>query len=140
MKYLRPPVLSDEHRKRISPGVLPRVLVERRIVWNLIAHLAEAGFVPKCVRHDEDEATPTAETMFAMVFDLDQADCIFVQKSNVSNKNATERGIRFVLGNDGVDCINDWTYGVGDPDGFDAAMNAFDPEQYIDTDLHGGAP
>ena len=40
-----------------------------------------------------------------------------------------EHAVYLVLGND-LDIISDWNFTDGDPDGFNAAMEAFDTDKY----------
>lgn len=42
-----------------------------------------------------------------------------------------EHGVYLVFGNDGWDCISDWNYHRDDADGFNALMEAFDPEAFV---------
>ena len=39
-------------------------------------------------------------------------------------------GVFLVLGN-GEDIVSDWNYSTGDPDGFNTAMEAFDPTELL---------
>lgn len=122
---------------------------ERRIVAALIQHLDARGFVVSSVFDGEevhvvDDAKATAalgtligRTQAAMewVFNLDEASLRFRHRSidrEADEKTRdgprgwtdAEHGVLVVLGN-GEDCIADWNYTEGDPDGFDKAMDAF---------------
>lgn len=105
--------------------MIPRCRLERRIVWNLLLHLAEKGFTPVSVVSDDEVKTPDSMAVMEEAFNLD--DCRVVFRLNGAGP---KRDVLLVFGNDGTDCISDWTYGKGDPDGFNAALEAFDPEMY----------
>jgi hypothetical protein len=98
--------------------------LERRIVWNLLKHLEANGWHTTYVWDGEQcVAAPTAKAVMELVFNLDEAQVRF------SKGHPGEwHGVYLVLGN-GVDIVCDWNYSVGDRDGFDAAMEAFDTER-----------
>lgn len=100
----------------------PHVRRERRIVWNLMKHLAVSGFKPMFV-HDGNgyTAVSTPKEAMELLFNLDDAR-LYVQKTG-------KHAISFVFGND-LEIIADWGYTEGDPDGFNKAMEAFDVEMY----------
>lgn len=99
--------------------------LERRIVFNLIEHCVAAGFTKLAV-YDGEEMTAVADAKAAMelIFNLDEASMRF------RKPGCSEHGVLLVLG-EGADCIADWNYTEGDPDGFDAMMNAFDTDNYL---------
>jgi hypothetical protein len=110
---------------------LARLKLERRIVAALLAHLSRKGW--NCAKLDDGEEGAKFTTgnpggmehrkaVMELVFNLDDCYLIFSQLASES-----EHWVRVVLGN-GIDCIPDWTYTEGDPDGFSAAMDAFDVE------------
>ena len=109
---------------RFGQRVEPNGKLERRIVANLISHLAAHGF-KTAYTFDGDEYRRCRDMKAAMelVFNLDEVSLRFRKP-----KGATH-GVLLVLGN-GVDIVSDWNYLNGDPDGFNAAMNAFDAKQY----------
>lgn len=125
--------------RRFGCKVSPSGVVERRIVANLIAHLGKAGFSVHSV-NDGEELTAVNDMKSAMelVFAVDEASLRFHKTG--SKKSKTARGLNsdawhgvlliFGNGNNGLDCISDWNFYDGDRDGFDAAMNAFNPEAY----------
>lgn len=96
---------------------------ERRIVANLAAHMERAGWKVQGV-HDGDEfvKADTAKAAMELIFDLDVARLYF-------EKGEAEHGVLLVLGND-LDIVSDWGYSEGDGDGFNAAMEAFDTDQF----------
>jgi hypothetical protein len=96
---------------------------ERRIVANLIAHMERAGWKVQGV-HDGDGFDKAADMKAAMelIFNLDDAGLYF-------EKGGAEHRVLLILGND-LDIISDWNYSEGDADGFNAAMEAFDAEDY----------
>ena len=104
----------------------PHVRRERRIVWNLMKHLYSQGGWNVVKVYDGDEytkvETPTAA--LEVIFNLDDAQVGF--KNSINGKT---HYVKLVLGND-IDIISDWNYSEGDPDGFDAAMEKFDAEEF----------
>lgn len=98
--------------------------LERRIVWNLLAYLRDAGFRPTAVYSPEDAGANqhghapahSAKVTMELVFALDSTTISFGDGSF---------GVFLVLGN-GIDVISDWT-AEGD---FGKAMEAFDAEVY----------
>jgi hypothetical protein len=102
----------------------PHCKLERRIVWNLLEHLRSKGF-PAIATFDGDDRERVRSSKGAMefIFNLDEVSVRF--KGN----GGSEHGVLLILG-EGIDVINDWNYTEGDPDGFDAAMNAFNAEDY----------
>ena len=108
--------------------MLPRCRVERRIFANLLDHLMKAGFTLSSVWDGgEDTEVTTIKEAMEIAFNLDQCHVYFI--SPLCGKKVY-RWVFFVFGNDGVDCINDWGYMTGDADGFNKAMDAFDPEKF----------
>lgn len=110
-------------KKRFGEVVRPQGVLERRIVANLIAHMETFGWKPYAV-DDDDEATLVGDMKSAMelIFNLDDSLLTFI-------KDDTTHGVRLILGN-GFDLISDWGYSEGDPDGFNAAMDTFNTEEY----------
>lgn len=105
--------------------VSPNGRLERRIVANLIAHLKKHNFRPVSV-HDGDEETRATDTKAVMelVFNLDDCWVYFARKGY-----ANPRSMRLVLGNG--DCIlSDWRYDLDDTDGFNAALEAFNTDDW----------
>ena len=110
--------------KRFGQKVSPEGRLERRIVANLIAHMEAKGWKVYAV-DDDDEATLVQDGKAAMelIFNLDDALLTFV------NADDDTHGVRLVLGN-GIDMISDWGFSEGDPDGFRAAMQAFNTDDF----------
>lgn len=102
----------------------PEQKLERRIVAGLIEHLASAGFAVHSV-HDGEETTRTnaAQAALELIFNLDEVLVRFAKP------NKCLHGVLLVIGN-GEDILSDWNYTEGDPDGFAAAMNAFDASAF----------
>lgn len=97
--------------------------VERRIVANLIAHMTFHGWTVASVWDgEEDEAVSDMVSAMELIFNLDEARLYFKKGDSLHN-------VYLVLGN-GVDCIADWNYSTGDVDGFNAAMDEFDCEEF----------
>lgn len=119
----QPPAL-DINETLYGNGPVPTERqLEQRIVWNLIKHLGEKGFEPAAV-YDGDDWTKVDDGKAAMelIFNLDEA---WLKFRGVSN----EHSVFFVMGN-GAEIISDWNYSEGDPDGFNAAAEAFDSEAF----------
>lgn len=99
---------------------------ERRVVANLIAHLEVNGFTVVGVDDCEEyEEVSTMKEAMEVVFNLDLAH-LHVRKAGVTE---SDHSVMLVMGND-LDIIGDWNYHPGDPDGFNAAMERFDSEDY----------
>lgn len=97
--------------------------LERRIVANLIAHLAFHGWsVTHVWDGDDREATPDMVSAMELVFNLDECRIYF-------SKDGHTHSVYLVLGN-GVDCLADWGFSDNDADGFNAAMELFNTEDY----------
>lgn len=102
---------------------------ERRVIYGLLKHLQAHGFDLVSV-YDGEEHCPATDPKAAMetIFNLDECR-IWVKHHSFPHK----RNIYIVLGNadDGSEVVADWSYGEGDPDGFNAVMEAFDTEKYV---------
>jgi hypothetical protein len=74
--------------------------------------------------HDGDGFDKAADMKAAMelIFNLDLARLYF-------EKGGEDHGVLLVLGND-MDIISDWSYAENDADGFNAAMDAFNVDQF----------
>lgn len=102
----------------------PHVRRERRIVWNLFAHLLADGWhVSRVFDGDEYVRVNTSKDALEVIFNLDDATVYF------SKIHVGTHGVKLVLGND-IDIISDWYFTDGDPDGFSAAMDKFDAEAF----------
>lgn len=99
---------------------------ERSIVWNLCRHLDKYGFKVVAV-YDGDDYVDVSDPLGAMelIFNLDEASL------RVCKKDFNEHGILLILGNgnEGLDLIADYNYSLGDPDGFENAMDEFDVDE-----------
>ena len=115
---LQPPALEIDKVLHPDGRIPPRERVERRLVWNLLAKLAAAGWIPDSV---DEEAVKTPEEVMEMVFNLDDARVFF-------QKGLATAWVRIVLGNDGWDAVCDWAPANGGD--FDKVMEAFDGEAY----------
>ena len=101
----------------------PASRLERRIVASLIAHLERKGFAVASVYDGEEETKIyTAKDAMELIFNLDEASLRFW---DISASPSRPHGVLLVVGN-GEDIISDWNYSTGDPDGFNAAMEAFE--------------
>ena len=109
-------------------------IIERRIVWNLVAKLKAAGFTAVAVYDGEEYTkTPDAQAAMELIFNLDEASLRLIRSTNTEAYAAdpdsvNEHGILLVLGN-GEDIISDWNYSADDTDGFNAAMDKIVMEQ-----------
>ena len=124
-----PKLTIDGDRTLHSQGV-----IERRVVWNLIAKLKAAGFTSVAVYDGEEYTkTPDAQAAMELIFNLDEASLRFIQSTDAEAYAAdpdsvNEHGILLVLGT-GEDIISDWNYSADDADGFNAAMDKIVMEQ-----------
>lgn len=124
----QPPALDHDAMMlaRFGSKVCPRMKIERRVVWNLFEHLKAAGFGIIGI-NDGDDITKLTDPKQCMelIFNLDECWLTF------RKPGFTHHVVYIVLGNDGYDCIADWNYSADDRDGFNAAMDAFDGEDYV---------
>jgi|SRR5579864_3103816 len=120
------PPLELDKTLYLNHPVPPHVRRERRIVWNLMKHLYSQGGWNVVKVYDGDEYTLTIDAKAALevIFNRDAVQVGF--KNSVKGKT---HYVKLVLGND-MDVISDWNYTQGDPDGFDAAMDKFDPDVF----------
>jgi len=101
--------------------------IERRVVWNLLSRLWDAGFSAVSVDDGSDRRIKCLdhEAVMEAVFAVDEA-LILV-------KSKQRRGSRMhwikVVGGNGEDIISDWGYSDGDPDGFNACMESMNTEE-----------
>ena len=104
-----------------------RMRIERKLIAHLIAHLVTAGFELSHA-HDGEESIVVTDTKSAMevIFSVDESH-LFVRHP----EHRITQSIFIVLGNDGWDCVNDHSYEENDRDGFRAAMDSFDVEQFM---------
>jgi hypothetical protein len=124
MKLTNPPILHRDRNMQEAFGSVidTRAKIERFIVWNLIAHLVERGFDLTDV-DDGEELTKTSDAVVAMnfVFNLYESTLRF------KRKGCKAHIVDLVMGN-GWDVISGYSYIDGYPDGFDAAMVAYDTD------------
>lgn len=98
---------------------------ERRIVAALCEHLTIRDFNLFNVWDGATEThVRTAKDAMELIFNLDEASLRF------KHPLGKPHGILLVMGN-GEDIISDWNYTTGDPDGFNAAMEAFDVSEVL---------
>lgn len=123
-----PPALDIDSKLYPNGKVHARGRLERRVVWNLIHHIEQAGFRIFEI-NDGEELTHPGDAVAAMetLFNVDEASLRFLHKDEKDTDNWY--GVMLVFGN-GVDCISDWNYDDADAAGFNAAMEAFDPESF----------
>lgn len=109
--------------KQFGHKVSPNGKLERRIVAALIAHMGEHGWTPLEVS-DGDETMQAADAKAAMelIFNLDWARLWFT-------KDGARHWVLLVMGN-GCDIVSDWGYFTNDPDGYNAALEAFDADAF----------
>jgi hypothetical protein len=108
--------MLDKYGRKVSPNGR----LERRIVAALCEHMTARGFNLDTV-YDGVETTHvhTVKAAMELIFNLDEASLRFKHPLYKAH------GVLLVLGN-GEDIVSDWNYTTGDPDGFNAAMEAFD--------------
>ena len=112
--------------KIIHPnGVPARLKVERRIVFALIEHLQNAGFEIDSIDDTDDETFVhnSAGDAMELIFDLDYALLYFKNKAGEFHWVSLNMG-------EGTYMISDWSYARDDADGFGAAMDKFNTEDY----------
>lgn len=110
-----------------ADGRIPvHVIRERRVVWNLLKHLLDAGWkVCRIDDGDTDTRVTTEKGAMELIFNLDDAQVSFKSIKNPLHVHT----VVINLGND-LDVVSDWNFTAGDPDGFSAAMDAFDAEKF----------
>jgi hypothetical protein len=125
-----PPLKHDAMMlERFGHKLSPNGILERRIVWNLFKHLEARGWYVRATWDGEErERVNTPQEAMEFIFNLDEVS-VRMAKGAERIKGEDWHGILLVLGN-GVDIVSDWNYTKGDPDGFSAAMDAFDAEDY----------
>lgn len=107
-----------------NTSIHARMRTERKLIANLIAHLDAAGFKLHAV-NDGEERHKVSDMKTAMehIFAVDES-ALFVRKLDAKKSHT----LLIVLGNDGWDCVAD--HSLCDEDGFTAAMEAFDFDQF----------
>jgi hypothetical protein len=108
-------------------AVIPRGKIERRVVANLLAHLWANGFQPVELNDGEEETKVEGpQNTMELMFNLDECRVYF------SHASAPERlqWVFFVFGNDGWDCICDYSAPEDNYNNWNAVMDAFNPEDY----------
>jgi hypothetical protein len=90
--------------------------------------MAQHGWSPALL-NDLDRETKVHDTKSAMelIFNLD--DC-WLYFSKDGPTDGPIHPVRLISGN-GIDIISDWHYAHDDVDGFNAVMDAFEPEDYL---------
>lgn len=113
-------MMLREYNVKVSPNGR----LERRVVANLIAHLAARGFSIVGV-HDYEELAPATDTKAAMelIFNLDECNLHFRDAAG------EEECLVLVLGN-GCDIVSDWFFSDEDANGWNAAVESFNAEAY----------
>lgn len=113
-------LIDQEMITKYGRRVSPTGRTERRIVAALCEHMIARGFNLFNVYDGEDEThVRTAKDAMEIIFNLDESSLRFKHPLGKAH------GVLLVLGN-GEDIVSDWNYTTGDPDGFNAAMEAFD--------------
>lgn len=120
-RILQPPPLEINRVLYPSGRIPPRRRLEQRLVWNLLADLADAGFLPDAVLSDDAVETNTAIKVMEEVFNLDEARVYFTGGN----------WVYLVFGNDGWDAVSDWGWKQNEPGKrFNAVLDAFDGEAF----------
>ena len=118
------------HDDRIFGAGVPLpagVQLERDIVLNLMVYLKQNGF--KLIGVDDGECLHFITNPDAALGDVFAVDEATLHVSAVSGRHSKQH-IYLVMGN-GVDIISDHTHYCDDRDGFNALMDAFDPEAFV---------
>lgn len=93
--------------------------IERQIVWGMFRFLKANGFHVVGVHDGEQlEKVSTPKAAMEVIFNLDDSRVLVQKPGHKSHV------ILLIAGN-GMDIISDWGYTEGDPDGFNAVMDAF---------------
>lgn len=101
----------------IAPAVKLRIQLEKKIVNRLIDKMIMAGWVVTQVDNGDGwEKVFSKENALKNIFDVDQAHVLFSQYA--SGKLINNHWVFLVFGNDGWDCISDYSYTEEDADGF----------------------
>lgn len=100
-------------------NVEKRMEMERKVVRKLVrvmkAHGWDADLVDDGGDYGDEVKTSSEKDVMEAVFAVDEARIRFI-------KGEAKHWVVIVLGNDGYDCIADYGYTEGDPDGFVAIM------------------
>jgi hypothetical protein len=122
-----------------------RQIMERGLVRALLRHMRAAGWIAwRTFDGDTFEVARNDDDIMALCFNLDEVSVRFAPDGLVYRQGvagsakalgtrrclAAEHGVLLVMGN-GQDIVSDWSYRNDDPDGFNAAMVAFDAETEI---------
>lgn len=113
--------------------------IERRVIIKLVAEMTKAGWEVIYVNDgEENEEAKSIDDILAVVDSVDEA-WIYFHKMLTPNLGATH-WVQIVLGNDGYDCIADYSFGLREDDDFSSVMiRQVDPyiekleEDYRDT-------
>lgn len=97
--------------------VKKRIEIEKRIVRQLVQKMDAAGWTVKEVDYGED-IVPVVKVsdVIGAVFAVDVSTIRFFNAGGVSHV------VQIVLGNDGWDCIADWSYSEKPGDTFNSVM------------------
>jgi len=132
---LQPPILDHDvmMARRFNSTVGVRGKLERRIVWNLLAHLEREGYLPYTVAGGDDgnEAATTPERVMNLVFNLDESCVGFVRKGD-PRTGKHEVGNVVLIGGNSEDIVSDYRWNdnpVGEA--FEKAMERFDSYDYV---------
>lgn len=127
IKIMQPPTLDHDAAmlKKYGTEVSPNGKLERRIVFNLCEFLKSHSFdIVRVNDGGEWMECSTTKTAMELIFVLSCDATLNFRKIGFG-----EHRVLLALGN-GADIIADWSYGENDLDGFDSAMQAFNPEDY----------
>lgn len=114
------PTLDIDNGRKLSPSMV----LQRRIVANLLDYLNERGWMVEQVSCDGDDwPAHTAKDAMELIHDLNYSDLTFMD----AEQNC--HGVKLIPSNN-TDMIANWTLSEGDTDGFNAVMEGFDAEDY----------
>lgn len=103
--------------------ISPNGRMERRIVAALFAHMAKYEWVPVAVDGgDGPDACTDAKSAMELIFNLDDS-WVTMQKGGRKHK-------LLLIGGNGCDILSNWGYDHDDADKFNAALDAFEAEEY----------
>lgn len=103
MSKLQKPLTDEQIIKKHDPGVRGRAYIELQIVNKFIELAAAAGYELKIVEMDEEDMPEYANDFRSALFDLDDAHV------NLFDGAKLVGWVYFVFGNDGYDCISDYS-------------------------------
>ena len=105
-------------------AVGPHGILERRVAWNMLCTLEDAGFGSFRLNDGEEwNKCETKKDVMELLFNLDEAWI-------TCRKNGGKRHTIFMVLGNGTDILCDYSYSEDDADGFNATLADFDGCDY----------